>query len=185
MAEQLYQLQTLERVCNPSSACTEREGSLGRSGRCHPTNIKCAFHQSLKIAVTVIARSDHLITLIAEEIGKPLRKKSIQWFIDSGKTIRCICWIEECLWALLATADASVYILPVLSLMDTSWSQESQFTSTAECSTTDVSSILLKVCIYTYNWTSSIIFDYHVDTFVLEMKSIDYMLVIQLLSVNN
>lgn len=151
MAEQLYQLQTLERVCNPSSACTEREGSLGRSGRCHPTNIKCAFHQSLKIAVTVIARSDHLITLIAEEIGKPLRKKSIQWFIDSGKTIRCICWIEECLWALLATADASVYILPVLSLMDTSWSQESQFTSTAECSTTDVSSILLKVCIYTYN----------------------------------
>ncbi|PIK51746.1 hypothetical protein BSL78_11377 [Apostichopus japonicus] len=83
MAEQLYQLQTLERVCNPTSACTEREGSLGRSERCHPTNIKCAFHQSLKIAVSVIARSDHLITLIAEEIGKPLRKKSIQWFIDS------------------------------------------------------------------------------------------------------
>lgn len=141
MADQLYQLQTLERVCNHSS--TEKS-KRDLNARCNPTNVKCAFHQSEETAVSVIVRSDHLVTLIAEKLGKPHQKKSVHWFIDSGKTITCICWIKECLWALLGTTDAFLYILPVLPLVDSDGSL-SKFASVTEYPTTDIAPVLLNV----------------------------------------
>ncbi|KAJ8047252.1 putative E3 ubiquitin-protein ligase HERC2 [Holothuria leucospilota] len=156
MAYHLFHLSTLLSVSDEDQTLIgnthhykRQSGTDGKAGTAdhgiYTSITKCAFDQVDDISVSLIICSNHFITLLVEEAGRPPMEKSVQWFLASGKTVKAVRLIGSCLWALLVTADASLYILPVLPLVNQSWKETfSTTTSSPKYSTTDITTILLK-----------------------------------------